>query len=1013
MTKWLEPDSTKPKTELDKIENCMKQKFDIYPKWMFVLTFLLLGNVVFGQRTLSGIITDAETSEPLIGASILVQGSASGTVTDIDGSFSLSIPDGFTELTVSYTGYDTYTLNLAENPSNTINIQMSAGATLEEVVIIGYGTVKREDLTGSVQTVDSKVFNKGAITGPQELLAGKVAGVSITPGDGSPGGGAAIRIRGGSSLSASNNPLVVVDGVPIDNGGVSGSRNFLNFINPNDIETFTVLKDASATAIYGSRASNGVILITTKKGKLDKKIRVDYTGNLSFSKRVEPFDVLSADEFRATVIEQFGDAHPAVGLLGDADTDWQNEVFETAVGTDHNLSLSGGIAEFLPYRVSAGYTDRKGILKTDKFERTTASINLSPKFLDNTLQVNASVKGMQSKNRFADRSAIWTANSFDPTQSIRDESSPYGGFFTWTNIEGFPNGLAPKNPVSFLEMKEDLSEVNRVISNASIDYRFWFLDDLRANLNLAYDYSEGEGTIVIPDNSPFSFNQDPNITGGANNRYHQTKKNKLLEFYLNYTKELDNSNLEVMGGYSWQEFYEENGYANNNFAMDLDPEQEVLGDTIPLDDHLVSLFGRVNYTIDNKYLITATLRQDASSRFSEDTRFGLFPAIALGWKVFDDKVGILNSLKVRAGWGITGQQDIGGNRHPYLPLYKIGLDNAQYQFGDEFVTTLRPGGYDTRIKWEETTTYNVGVDFGLWNDRLSGTLEYYIRESRDLLNFVPVAAGTNLTNFLTTNIGNLTNQGIELTLNTVPIQTDKLRWDLGFNVARNKNEITKLIASDDPNYQGVFVGGIAGGVGNTVQIHSVGFPASSFFVFEQVYDETGTPIEGLYVDRNGDGTVTPDDRYRFEKPAADYVFGFNSNLSFGKFNFSFAGRANVGNYIYNNIQSDQAIYSRIYHPTNYLNNVHSDVSQIGFENPEYLSDYFIQDASFLKIDHITLSYNFNNIFGKENSIGLSAIVQNPIVITNYTGVDPEVFGGIDGNSYPRVRNFVLGINANF
>lgn len=991
----------------------MKLNFDNYPKWIFVANFLLLGSFVFGQRNITGFILDAETNEPLIGASVLVQGTETGTVADIDGSFAITIPDGFSVLNVSYTGYESQSINLADNPSNAIEIRMSAGTTLDEVVVIGYGTVKREDLTGSVQTVDSEVFNKGAITGPQELLAGKVAGVSITPGDGSPGGGAAIRIRGGSSLTASNNPLVVVDGVPIDNGGVSGSRNFLNFINPNDIETFTVLKDASATAIYGSRASNGVILITTKKGNLGKQIKVNYTGNLSISERIEPFDVLDADEFRATVIEQFGDGHPAVNLLGDANTDWQNEVFETAIGSDHNLSLSGGIAEVLPYRVSVGYTDRKGILKTDKFERTTASVNLSPGFLDNTLQVNANVKGMRSKNRFADRSAIWTANSFDPTQPIRDESSPYGGFFTWTNIEGFPNGLAPKNPVSYLEMKEDLSEVNRVISNATFDYRFWFLDDLRANLNLAYDYSEGEGTIVIPDNAPFAFNPDPNITGGANNRYHQIKKNKLLEFYLNYNKEIGNSNLEVMGGYSWQEFFEENGFANNNFAMDLDPEMEVLGDTIPLDDHLVSLFGRVNYTIDDKYLITATLRQDASSRFSEDTRYGLFPAVALGWKVFDSRAGTLNSLKLRAGWGITGQQDIGGNRHPYLPLYKLGQDNAQYQFGNEFVTTLRPGGYDTRIKWEETTTYNVGVDFGLLNDRITGTLEYYFRESRDLLNFVPVAAGTNLTNFLTTNIGNLNNEGIELTLNTVPVLTEKLRWDFGFNVARNNNEITKLIASDDPNYQGVFVGGIAGGVGNTVQIHSVGFPASSFFVFEQVYDESGFPIEGLYVDRNGDGAVTPDDRYRLEQPAADYIFGFNSNMSFGNFNFSFAGRANVGNYIYNNIQSDQAIYSRIYHPTNYLNNVHSDVESIRFENPEYLSDHFIQDASFLKIDHITLTYNFNNLFGKTNSIGLSAIVQNPFVITNYTGIDPEVFGGIDGNSYPRVRNFVFGLNANF
>ncbi len=971
-----------------------------------VLVLILCPMLLLGQRTITGTITDSETGETLIGASIAAPGTAVGTITDIDGTYSIVVPAEATQIEISYTGYTAQTINLSETPSNVIDIQLVAGSMLDEIVVIGYGEVKREDLTGSVQTVGSKDFNKGAITSPQELLAGKIAGVQITTNSGAPGDGAVIRIRGGSSLSASNDPLIVVDGVPIDNGGISGSRNTLNAINPSDIESYTVLKDASATAIYGSRASNGVILITTKKGS-SGKVKINYTANFSFSDAIEQLDVLSADDFRTLINQEFTDGHPAPGILGSENTNWQDEIFETALGTDHNLSFSGTSKDNVPYRLSFGYTNRNGILKTDKFERNTFALNLSPNFMEDRLQVNIYANGMFSKNQFADRGAIGSAAAFDPTQPIRDENSPFGGYFTWTDVNGNPNGLAPTNPLALLNLKDDNSEVTRLIANASADYRFGFLPELRANLKLGYDYSKGDGAVFIP--SFASFATDVATGGGVNNRYHQNKENKLLEFYLNYVKESGIHKVDLMGGYSWQRFFFEDRFRNSNLAGT--PAETTSGENSG-ELFLLSLFGRLNYSIDGKYLFTFTLRRDGSSRFAPDNRWGLFPAAAFAMKVLDNQPGILNNLKLRLGYGVTGQQDIGGF-YEHLPRYKAGFENAQYQFGDTFVTTLRPQGYDANIKWEETTTYNIGIDFGLFDQRIHGSFEYYIRETEDLLNFVPVPAGTNLTNFINTNVGSLENKGYEITLNFVPVKNQDITWDFGLNATRNENEITKLIASDDPNYQGVFVGGIAGGVGNTIQIHRVGNPGNSFFVFEQVYDEQGIPVEGLYVDRNGDGVVTPDDRYIFEQPAPDYFFGFFSNVSYRNFELSFAGRANVGNYVYNNVQSDQAFLGRLYHPTNYLLNIHGSYAETDFQVPEYLSDHFIQEASFLRIDHITLSYYLENAFRKSGSLTFTATLQNPLLITDYTGVDPEIFRGIDGNIYPRTRTFVFGVNANF
>ncbi|MCI5081783.1 MAG: TonB-dependent receptor [Saprospiraceae bacterium] len=973
---------------------------------LFAVVLALLPSALFGQRTISGQVTDAETKEPLLGANVLVQGTTSGTITDFDGNFSLEVPEGTTALVVSYTGYAEVVVPLGAE--NTINVELTAGELLDEVVVIGYGTVKKEDATGAIQTIDQADFNKGAINTPQELLAGKVAGVQITQGS-APGDGAAIRIRGGSSLSASNDPLIVVDGIPLDNGGISGSRNVLNAINPNDIETFTVLKDASATAIYGSRASNGVIIITTKNGKLGQGIKVNYSGNVSIAQNVQNLDVLSADEFRSLVTERFGEGHPADTLLGSANTNWQDEIYQTAFGQDHNLSLSGGIGEYLPYRVSLGFTNREGVLKTDEFQRTTVGVNLTPKFLDNRLQFKISFKGSLSQNQFANRGAIGSAARFDPTRPVYDENSPYGGFFTWTDATtGNPNSLAPANPVALLELRDDNSDVTRYITNASVDYRFGFLPELRANLNVGYDYAKGEGMTEVPNFASFSFDA---INGGGNiTNYTQTKENQLLDFYLNYVKEFGNQKFDVMAGYSWQHFF----YDNYSISMDqagTPINTQEFEDTGEL--YLVSLFGRLNYTIDNKYIFTFTLRRDGSSRFSPDTRWGLFPAAAFAWKIIDNQPGVLNNLKLRLGYGVTGQQEI-GSYYQYLPTYTFGLNNAAYPFGNDYIITLRPEEYDANIKWEETTTYNVGLDFSLLNDRLSGSIEYYQRTTADLLNRIPVPAGTNLSNFIDTNVGDLENRGVEISLNAIAIQSEDITWDIGVNFTRNQNEITKLTATDDPDYIGVQVGGIAGGLGNTVQIHSVGYAASTYYLYEQVYNENGAPVEGLYVDRNGDGRISPLDLYRLENPAPDMFLGINSTFSYKNLDLSFSARANIGNSVYNNVQSDFAYYSGIYNSTNFLTNVHRDIYDVQFQNPQYLSDHFLQDGSFLRVDYITLNYRFGKLLnGAIDNLSLSATIQNPILITDYSGLDPEIFGGIDNNIYPRSRNFVFGVNASF
>ncbi len=980
-------------------------------KLFWMLAFLLLTIAGYAQqKTISGKVTDASNGEPLPGVTVVVVGTTVGTITNFDGDYSLKVDAGQT-VSFSFIGFESQRVLIGNQNVINISLEMSTEA-LGEVLVIGYGTTKKEDATGSVQAVSTDDFNRGAITSPQELVSGKIAGVQITNGGGAPGEGATIRIRGGSSLSASNDPLFVIDGVPVDNDGISGMRNPLSTIHPTDIETFTVLKDASATAIYGSRASNGVIIITTKTGKKGRPLKINYNGFVSVANKTETVDVLSADQFGDLFRKRYASNENAKALLGDAQTEWQDEIYQTAITHDHNLSVTGN-AYSVPFRVSVGYSDEEGILLTDGLSRLTAAIALTPSLLDDHLKINVNLKGMMIENTFADQGAIGGAVGFDPTQPVKDGNAKYAGYFTWTQPNGDPVDIAPINPVARLMLNDDQSSVLRSLGNVQFDYRFHFLKDLRANLNLGYDISNSDGTTIRPETHPGDF--DAARGGGRNNVYTQDKLNTLLDFYLNYVKNFESihSRVDAMAGYSWQHFWRAGTFLEQNYKksytyQDTDYETE---------NYLVSFFGRLNYIFLDRFMATATLRYDGSSRFSPDTRWGLFPSYALAWRIKEEGFlkdsDAISELKLRLGYGVTGQQNITSNDYPYLARYSMGDPNAQYLFGNTWYPTLRAEGYDANIKWEETVTYNIGLDYGFLKDRITGTLDLYKRVTNDLINFIPVPAGTNLSNYLLTNVGNLENRGVEFSVNAIPVKTTDFTWDLGLNASYNKNEITKLTATDDPNYLGVETGGISGGVGNNIQIHSVGFPANSFFVYEQVYNSLGRPIENVFVDRSKDGIISEDDLYRYKKAAPDVILGVTTKMTWKNWDFYASGRSYIGNYMYNNVWSGGATYNNLYNSAGFTNNLNYNVYATSFENPRYFSDYYVTNASFFKIDNMALGYTFTNFLKEKLNVRLYGTLQNVATFTRYEGLDPEISSGIDNNLYPRPRTYVFGVNIDF
>lgn len=989
-----------------------------------LLTFVLLislcalANTAQAQSEIrvSGTVTEADSDFPLPGVNITVQGQPDrGTTTNIDGEYSLSVPSDAV-LIFSYIGF--LRQEVAVDGREEINISLESDvAALDELVVIGYGVQQRGDNTGSVQVVSSRDFNQGAITSPEELFQGRSAGVQVTSNSGAPGAGATIRIRGGSSLSASNDPLYVVDGVPLDDGGISGMRNPLNSINPNDIESITVLKDASATAIYGSRASNGVIIITTKRGESGQPLAVEYTGRYSYQTNTDRVGVLSGDEFRAFVEQGVEDGNinsNALNYLGDANTEWQDQIFRNAFTQDHNLSVSGSAYD-VPYRLSVGFSGNEGVLKTSSNDRLSGSVAINPSLFDDQLDMDLNFRGVRVDNRFADQGAIATAVNFDPTQPVMaGDNGPFGGYYTWVDGDGNPITIAPANPLALIEQRNDESSVYRAIGNFRFDYNPNFFRDLTATLNLGFDYSDvGNGLMTINDQAAWEIG---GAAPGVRTDYDQRKENQLLDFYLNYNTEFDNSRLDVTTGYSWEHHYEEGFTYSTNFDRS---QVEVVNtdNEYATEYYIASFFGRANYSLMDRYLFTATLRQDGTSRFHEDNRWGLFPSFAFAWNIhrenFMSGFDNLSELKLRLGYGVTGQQRIGEGDYPYLARYTFSQNSARYPFGDEFLTTLRPEGYNAELKWEETTTYNIGVDYSINDEQVFGSVEVFHRETNDLLNVIPIPAGTNFTNRILSNVGTLEVQGIEFDITGRLVSTENSFWQVSFNATYTTDEITQLTAVDDPSYIGVETGGIAGGTGNTIQIHSVGHPRNSFYVWEQVYDEDGMPIEGLYVDRTGDGQITEADKYRHKSPNPDWTFGFSSRYEYGNWDASFAARASLGNYVYNNVASDNAIISQTFDNTGFLTNPTNHVYDSNFVNAQYHSDHFVENASFLRMDNISVGYTVDGLFDYLSSMRISATVQNVFTITEYSGQDPEVFGGIDYNLYPRPRTFMLGLNLNF
>ena len=971
--------------------------------------------ILHGIR-ITGKVTGDDDKSGLPGVNVLIQGTMTGSITDMEGNYNIEVPDGNAVLVFSSVGYITEEVIIGNR--TVINLEMVSDVTaLQEIVVIGYGIQKKEDATGSVMAVDSKDFNKGAIVSPQELLAGRTAGVQITTGGGAPGTGATIRIRGGSSLSASNDPLIIIDGVPIDNEQIAGMRNPLSVVNPNDIESFSILKDASATAIYGSRASNGVIIITTKRGKKGSKLDLNYTGNVSMFTVPNNVSNLNAQEYTDLINQRVADGTtpaPAADLIGNSVTNWQDQIFSTAYGTDQNLSANGIILN-MPYRASYGYTNQSGILNTSNFERNSVSLGIDPSFFNDHLKLKVNFKGMFVKNRFPNEGAIGSAVTFNPTQPVLDPESPWGGYFYWgqTSNSELPITIAPANPVALINLTDNTSNVNRYLTNAVIDYKFHFLEDLHFNMNIATDRSSSDGLELVPVTATWQY--DPVNGNGLRNAYSQEKINDLLEIYLKYNKDLKgiNSKIDALLGYSWQHFWRSSSQLATNAAGDF-----VKQDTeFKTENYLVSYFGRLNYSFMDRYLLTFTLRQDGSSRFAEGNRWGTFPSAAFAWRIGQESFlrssEKISDLKLRLGYGITGQQDIPGGDYPAIARIRRGEDNARYQFGNTFYNTIRYEAYDANLQWEETVTINAGLDFGFFNDRITGSFDYYDRTTNNLINFIPVPIGTNFSNSILTNVGNIKNNFYEMSLNGFVIDNEQVSWNAGFNITRNQNEITKLYAVEDPNNLGVLVGGISGGVGNTIQVHSVGYPAFSFFALEQVYDENQAPIEALYVDQNGDGIINDNDRIRYKNPAPDYFMGFSSRVNWKKWDFSFNARANVGNYVYNNVSSQYGNYANLYNSAGYTNNVTSDVTKANFENPQYTSDYYLHNASFFRMDNISLGYRFDEVFSRTSSLYLNFTVQNAFVITKYPGLDPEVIGGIDNNIFPRPRTFLFGVYLNF
>ena len=1003
---------------------------------------LFLSVSAFAQSTITGQVKDA-TGEPVIGASVLINGTSNGTVTDLDGNFSVNVQPGAT-LTISYIGFQKQ--QVAATNGMVITLQEDQAQQMNEVVVIGYGAVKKSDLTGSVTALKPDSKNKGLVVNAQDMLAGKVAGVSVTSDGGTPGGGANIRIRGGSSLNASNNPLIVIDGVAMDQTGIKGVSNPLSLVNPQDIESFNVLKDASATAIYGSRGSNGVIIITTKKGR--RGLQVSYNGSFTVSRNSKNLDVLSADEYRSLIAKKFGtdlytlDSNgnkvpTAYSRLGSANTNWQNEIFRTALSHDHNVAVSGQVGDWLPYRVSAGYTNQQGIIKTSNFERFTGALTLSPSFLNDHLKVTLNAKGMWTKNRYADGEAIKAARQFDPTQPVYASGyDNFGGYYQWLddgtalNDSSWPKtyySLATKNPVSILNLKNDRAISRDFLGSADIDYKVHGFEDLRFHVTAGVDVAKGRQVTDVDPASPQA------IYYGSYGWESQLKRNMQLSAYAQYYHDFNDkakNHFDIMAGYEWAHFWHntKNAYwsyypSTNRDATLAGKQRNYAPYYYATENYLVSFFGRANWSLmDGRYMVTATVRNDGSSRFKE--HWATFPSFAFAWRINEEnlfkQIDWLSDLKLRLSWGMTGQQE-GIGDYNYFAIYEMNTGNESTYPISGNGSLARPKAYDPNLKWETTTSYNVGLDWGILKQRLTGSVDWYYRKTTDLLNSATVPAGANFRNQVMSNIGSMYNMGVETSLHWLAVNAKDFNWTMDYNFTYNYNKITNLNGGSDPDYF-VPTGGISAGTGGNIQAQHVGNAVNSFHVFQQAYDQNGKPLEGIVVDRNSDGKITDADKYYYKAPAAPVTMGFASRFEYRNWDLGFALRASLGNYVYNDAfaSTSNMSNSEIFVNSKYLVNRPTDVvadNWLSSATTSTQTDYWVQNASFLKMDNVTLGYSFANLLKQGSWNGITGriygTVNNVFCLTKYKGLDPEVFNGIDNNLYPRPISFILGLNLNF
>lgn len=1011
----------------------MKQVRITMPQRMLALICgLILSVGAFAQQiAVKGHVKDA-SGEPIIGATVRVEGQTGGAVTDFDGNFTLNAPKGAT-LNVSYIGYEDVQ---ATASANVVITMVEDQKALEEVVVIGYGRAKKGDLTGSVSAMKPDDLSKGITNNASDMLVGKIAGVDVQTAGGTPGAGAQIRIRGGASLNATNDPLYVIDGLTIDGNTAKGMSNILAMINPNDIETFSVLKSASATAIYGSRASNGVIVITTKKGRKGQKPSVTYNGDITVSKIQKKYDTLGGDAYRALVASIDGlDA----SKLGDANTDWQDEIFRTAVSTNHNISIQGGIKN-MPYRVSAGYNIANGIVKTSWMRRFNSSFNLAPTFLEDHLNFNITAKYMHEKNRYADAGgAIGAALSIDPTRPVFDDSeasqffngyyqgsqavaedSPFDPSWKYTN-----NPNAPQNPLALLKNMYDQASVDDFSGNVEADYKIHGFEDLHIHGSLGAQYTESKENKDI---SRYSFS---NNYYGWNGEERYFKYSVTANAYAQYMKEFGAHFLDVMAG-AEESHYHRSGY---NYGQGTNPFTGQAYNQSKRDEQawathnsLVSYFGRLNYTLLERYMLTATFRADGSSRFAKGHKWGYFPSVALAWKInnenFLKNVRWIDELKLRLDWGKTGQQGFDSfGDFLYMPLYTVSNSYAEYPFGNTYYQTIRPASYNKNLKWETTTTWNAGLDFSALNGRIVASVDGYYRKTTDLLNSVTIPVGTNFASTMLQNIGDMKNYGLEFSLDARPIVTKDFTWQVTYNVAWNHSEITALTGSSqgDSDYYIATGETISKGNSTKIMVNKVGETPNSFFVYQQVYDENGKPIEGLYVDRNGDGEINSKDKYCYKSPAPDVIMGFTTKFMYKNWDLSAAFHASFNNYVYYDyLSSKGAVSASGLYSNSAFSNTFQEAVDLGFTGvgTEYwLSDYFVRNASYLKCSNITLGYSFGpqlKYAGRDYFSGRWFFtVQNPFIITKYKGIDPEVSSGVDKNPYPRPISFQLGLTLNF